>query len=163
MWNRRPVRSAASSLVWVILLFVACQLVAGCPQIAQWRDKQIEDSAKYAAGSRVYPPDPPIEVPRKVAKLLPLHENLTVLEFKQLQVRPEQIELKLLSAWDTERTAVWLYEWLTEHGYSSDNGPSSLLSGDVYRNQAEKYREISVNVTENTANQCIIAIRAQAG
>jgi hypothetical protein len=154
-----PRRTSRSSLLAVLLLIGGVVLCA-CPQMAEWRDSQIETSHRLAEGDRVEPPATPISVPRKVSQVLPLDASFVVLEFTAVRMQTD-VHLTALSSWDVEQTVLWMLGELGRLGYTTDDNPSRILDGVEYAGQGDSFTMLRVQVTSNGAGQCIVSLEGR--
>lgn len=154
-----PWRTLRSSLV-IALLLAGGALASGCPQMAEWRDSQIETSHELAAGDRVEPPATPISVPRKVSEALPLNQSFVVLEYTSAGGQTD-VYLTALSSWDVEQTTLWMLGELGRLGYTTDDNPSRILEGVEYAGQGDSFTILRVEVTSNNAGQCIVCLEGK--
>jgi hypothetical protein len=151
-------RSAATSLILTCGVALAV-LLSGCPQMARWRDRQIAQSQQIAQGQKVTPPAQPISVPKSVREELPLDDSFVITEYSA-SAGNREVTVAAISAWDTERTATWMISKLRDMGYDSGENPSEILTGVEYYNADRRYPRLTVKVTLNTADQCLVRLAA---
>ena len=154
-----PWRTLRSSLL-AVLCVAGGVLASACPQMAEWRDSQIETSHELAAGDRIEPPTTPISVPRKVSQALPLDESFMVLEYSAAGGQTD-VYLTALSTWDVEQTTLWMLGELGRLGYTTADNPSRILEGVEYTGQGDSFAILRVQVTSNDAGQCIISLEGK--
>lgn len=147
---------------WLAAAAALLLLAAGCPEFAQWRDAQVAQSQQIAKGQAVTPPAQPPSVPKSVRDELPLDDSFTITEYSA-GAGNREVTIAALSAWDTERTATWMISELGRRGYDSGENPSEILNGVDYYNPRAKYKRVKVQVTMNTADQCLVRIEASKG
>gem|GEM_PF-2744059 len=128
--------------------------------MAEWRDSQIETSHELAAGDRVEPPATPISVPRKVSEALPLNQSFAVLEYTSAAGQTD-VQLTALSSWDVEQTTLWMLGELDRLGYTTDDNPSRILEGVEYAGGGDGFAILRVQVTSNSAGQCIVHLEGR--
>ena len=147
----------ASSLV--VALALLATMLAGCNQLAKWRNSQVAESHRIAEGSKITPPAQPLTLPSDVASALPLDPSFTVLSFSQTD---SSVRVTLLSAWDAERTVQWLYADMQRRGYENQDNPSRMLESEglEYTCTGAKYPNVRIRVGMNTAEQATVDIAA---
>ena len=134
-------------------------VLSACPQAAQWRNTQVARMQQASSTSRLTPPAQPLAIPAQVAAALPLDPSFTPVQYTATSAG-DSVSLVALSAWDTTDTATWMITWLAQRGYQSDDNPSRILEGVEYANAEAPYRTLWVQVTLNTADQCVVTIQA---
>jgi len=152
-------RSPATSLILTCCAALAVLLCGGCPQMARWRDAQIAQSQQIAQGQKIAPPAQPISVPGSVREELPLDDSFVITEYSA-SAGNREVTVAAISAWDTEQTATWMISKLREMGYDSGENPSEILNGVEYYNADRRYQRLTVKVTLNTADQCLVRLEA---
>ena len=142
----------------LIMCFVLC-LCSGCPRMQQLRDRQIATSHSLPQGDRVVIPDPPLSIPAQIKEQLPLDPQFQYAAY-HASTGNSEISLTAVSPWDVTATCQWMLTRMQERGYGCDENPSEILNGIEFYSQKQAYSSVTVQVTMNTADQCLIHIKA---
>ena len=160
--TKRTTRAGPEMVRIVAMAFVSALMifVVSCNEIAEWRDRQIQQSHTAAQqGGPVLPPAVPITVPGNVLESLPVNDSFT---FTHYTKHGNIVELKAISPWDTATTSNWMLARLAELGYESGDNPSRILEGcDYFGGSETVYSSIWAKVDLNSADQCLVEIETR--
>lgn len=150
--------SVAARLLPVVILCLT--MFAGCPRMQQWRDSQIATSNRLAQGDRIVVPAPPITIADKVRRQLPLDPLFQLVTY-QATSGDAEITLTALSPWSVTETCQWMLARMQQQGYDCDQNPSEILNGVTFLSADQAYGAVMIQVTLNTADQCLINIETR--
>lgn len=132
-------------------------LTGGCPDLAEWRDSNVQSMHEAAQSSRIEPPSPPIRLPAKVQENLPIAQSWTIIS--QVTSPADKGETVVaLAGDDPADVAQWMVAELMRRGYMSHDNPSRILEGVEYEHDDAYYRRLYVHVTMNSAGQCVVTL-----
>ena len=90
---------------------------------------------------------------------MPLHDTFIITQYTAT-TNTDSVTVCALSAWDTERTSIWMLSELAKLEYQTDQNPSEVLNGLECFSTERKYEKLTVTVTLNNSGQCLVRLAA---
>ena len=146
-----------TSLWWLLVWLPLLLMVAACPKLGEWRDRQIATSSNLAQGQQIKKPQQAVSMPPETTEDLPINPSFTVLEYTE---HGSHVHVSVLSAWDAQQTTIWLVGEMARRGYESGDNASRILEGATYYHDKARFESIWLKVNLNTASQCSIEMIA---